>query len=390
MPFEERSMVSLREEFCRLASAEGANIRELSRRWRISPTTAYLWLGRYLAEGVAGLENRSRRPRVSPRRTPEATEARVVQIRREHPAWGGRKIREVLLGDGAAPAASTISGILRRQGLLDQQQERPSGGGQRFEHAEPNDLWQMDFKGHFALRQGRCHPLTVLDDHSRYALELGACGDERGGTVRERLQRVFERYGLPKRILADNGSPWGASGAGGHTRLTVWLLDLGVPISHGRPYHPQTQGKDERFHLTLKAEVLDGRWFDDLTRAQGAFDAWREIYNTVRPHEGIGMATPSTRYRMSPRSMPSHVPPPDYEPGVAVRKVHDGGWFQFKGRTFNCSGAFARLTLALRPTADDGRFHVCYRSHVIGSLDLRQPATSVQDVSEHPFSLTPV
>jgi transposase InsO family protein len=392
MPFEERSIVSHREEFCRLGGADGANVRELCRRFGISTATAYLWLGRYRSGGRAGLENRSRRPLSSPHRTPDEMEARVVAIRRAHPAWGGRKIRRILETEGAAPpSASTITQILRRRHVLDGPGVVAAHAGRRFEHATPNELWQMDFKGHFALRQGRCHPLTVLDDHSRFALELGACADEQTLTVRSRLQRVFERYGLPWRILADNGSPWGSSGTGGrHTRLTIWLLDLGIGIVHGRPYHPQTQGKDERFHRTLKAEVLDGRVFADIPHAQDAFDAWREIYNLTRPHDALGLATPSTRYVMSPRPMPRHIAPPDYEPGVPVRKVHPGGWFQFQGRVFNCSGAFAGLHLAVRPAGPDGSLNLCYRSHVIGQFDLHSPNTTVQDVPEHPFSLTPV
>jgi transposase InsO family protein len=392
MPFEERSIVSHREEFCRLASASGANVRELCRRFRIGSATAYLWLGRYGVDGRAGLEDCSRRPLNSPYRTPDEMEARVVAVRLAHPAWGGRKIRRVLETQGAVPpSASTITQILRRHQLLDGPGLGAKPAGRRFEYATPNELWQMDFKGHFALRQGRCHPLTVLDDHSRYALELGACADEQTMTVRERLQRVFERYGLPWRILADNGSPWGTSGSGGrHTRLTIWMLDLGIGISHGRPYYPQTQGKDERFHRTLKAEVLDGRTFADLSHAQDAFDAWRQVYNSQRPHEALGLATPSTRYAMSPRTMPRHIPPPSYEPGAVVRKVHPGGWFQFHGHQFYCSGAFAGLHLALRPGGPDGVFHLCYRSHVIGQFDLRHPNTTVQDVPEHPFSLSPV
>ena len=392
MPFEERSIVSHREEFCRLARAGGANVRELCRRYRISSATAYLWLGRYAVEGRPGLENRSRRPLSSPHRTAGEMEARVVAIRQAHPAWGGRKIRRVLEMQGAAPpAASTITEILRRRQLLDAPAAGAAVAGRRFEHAAPNELWQMDFKGHFALSRGRCHPLTVLDDHSRYALELGACADEQTLTVQTRLRGVFERYGLPRRILADNGSPWGASsGEGRHTRLTIWLLDLGVGIVHGRPYHPQTQGKDERFHRTLKAEVLDGRLFASLAQAQAAFDAWRPVYNAQRPHEALGLATPSTRYAMSPWPMPRHIRPPDYEPGAIVRKVHPGGWFQLDGRQFYCSGAFAGLPVALRPTGPDGVFHLCYRSHVIGRFDLRNPNTTVQDVPEHPFSLSPV
>lgn len=154
----------------------------------------------------------------------------------------------------------------------------------RFEHAEPNDLWQMDFKGHFAMREGRCHPLTLLDDHSRYSLTIGACDNERTATVQAHLTRLFERHGLLRRILTDNGSPWGTAGSSErHTVLTVWLMDLGMVVTHGRPDHPQTQGKHERFHRTLKGEVLDGRIFETLAEAQKAFDAWRHVYNTRRP-----------------------------------------------------------------------------------------------------------
>jgi transposase InsO family protein len=246
MPFKERSMVEDREEFCRLAWGLGGNVRELCRRWSLSSATAYKWLHRYEEAGQAGLVDRSRRPLRSPRRTAEALEARVLAVRREHPAWGGRKIRRVLQNEGVArpPSASTITQIVRRHGLLDGPRAGQARDWTRFEHAEPNDLWQMDFKGHVALAQGRCHPLTVLDDHSRYCLELGACADEQTLTVRRRLERVFARHGLPRRILADNGSPWGTAGSSQrHTPLTVWLLDLEVGVSHGRPYHPQTRAR---------------------------------------------------------------------------------------------------------------------------------------------------
>jgi len=197
---------------------------------------------------------------------------------------------------------------------------------------------------------------------------------------------------LPRRILADNGSPWGtAGGEGRHTRLTVWLLDLDVGISHGRPYHPQTQGKDERFHRTLKGEVLDGVTFAGLDQAQAAFDAWREIYNAKRPHEALGLETPARRYRMSLRPMPNTIAPPDYEPQALVRMVNDGGWISFKNRQINCSKAFAGRRIALRATDQDGLFDLCYRRHVLAQIDLRQNIVKpVLDVSEQVSSLSPV
>jgi transposase InsO family protein len=296
-------------------------------------------------------------------------------VRSEHPVWGGRKIRRVLENEGVAgvPSASTITEILRRHDRLD----GPGAGERRdwirFERSEPNELWQMDFKGHFAMRRGRCHPLTVLDDHSRYALEIGACDNERTETVRARLLRLFERYGMPRRILTDNGSPWGTAGSQErHTVLTVWLLDLDVAISHGRPRHPQTQGKEERFHRTLTAEVLDGNLFDDSDDAQAAFDVWREVYNVKRPHEAIGLETPATRYRASPRALPASIPPPDYEPQAHVRKVRDCGAISFRNRRIGASKAFAGKYVALRATSTDGVFDLCYRRHVLGQVDLTQ------------------
>jgi transposase InsO family protein len=382
-----------REEFVRLAGLAGANRSELCRRFGVSRSNGYKWMGRHAAEGPAGLEERSRRPLRSPGQASGELAAAVLAVRAAHPRWGGRKIRRVLQDAGvAAPAASTITEILRRAGQLDGPGAGEPRDWVRFEHAEPNELWQMDFKGHVALQAGRCHPLTVLDDHSRYALEIGACGDERTETVQGRLERVFRRYGLPRRILADNGSPWGTAGGGGrHTRLTVWLLDLGVGVSHGRPWHPQTQGKDERFHRTLKGEVLDGATFAGLDQAQAAFDAWREVYNCKRPHEAIGLDTPSRRYRMSPRPMPPAIDPPDYEPQAQVRKVYEGGWISFRGRQLNCSKAFVGRRLAFRATDTDRLFDLCYRSHVLAQVDLRQDSVKpVLNVPEHLSPLSPV
>jgi transposase InsO family protein len=384
--------MSLREEFCRLALGPGANVRALCARFGIGPATAYKWLGRYRRAGVEGLADRSRRPASSPFRLPAELEGRIVAVRAEHPCWGGRKIRRVLENQGVAdaPAISTITAVLRRHGLI----AGPGEGGRRawtrFEHAAPNDLWQMDFKGPFDLAGRACHPLTVLDDHSRYALEIGACVDQRGPTVRARLEGVFARYGLPWRILCDNGPPWGTAGHGEHSRLSVWLMDLDIAISHGRPYHPQTQGKDERFHRTLKGEVLAGRAFRDIGQAQDAFEAWRAVYNTVRPHEGIGLQTPSERYRMSPRSMPQAIEAAQYEPQAQVRTVDANGGLAFKGRVFKASKAFAGKRLALRATQQDGRFDLCYRRHVLAQVDLRQDvAKTVHHVPEQVFTLSP-
>ena len=376
MPWKEVSAVDLREAFVMLALAGGCNARELYRRFGISPTTGYKWLARHAGEGRAGLHDRSRRPEHSPGRTPAALEARVLALRDEHPAWGGRKLRRRLqdLGVTEMPSASTITGILRRNGRLNNEGANRQRPFLRFEHAAPNDLWRMDFKGHFAAGRGRRHPLTVRDDHSRFSVCLEARADERGTTVRERLTAAFRRYGLPWRILADNGAPWGDDAASPHTWLTVRLLRLGVATSHGRPYHPQTQGKAERFHRSLAAELLAHQPFADLAHCQRRFDAWRHVYNSERPHEAIGLAVPIPRYRPSPRPFPESLPPVEYDSADSVRRVDAAGNLYFRNRTFRIGKAFRGYRVALRPAIQDGCFNILFTGHPVATIKLNNAA----------------
>jgi transposase InsO family protein len=373
MPWKELSVVDQREEFVRLALAPGANKRELCRRFGISRSKGYKWMGRYLAEGREGLCDRSRRPHHSPTRTPEAVEAAVLRVRKSsNNAWGGRKIAHVLkcTTELDVPAPSTITEILRRHGKLNERASEHPGAYQRFEREQPNELWQMDFKGDFATGRGRCHALTIIDDHSRYALGVEACSTQQGRPTRERLIAVFRRYGLPEAMLMDNGSPWGDPGGGPFTAFSVWLMRLGVRVTHGRPYHPQTQGKDERFHRTLKAEVLAGRQFTDLAECQRAFDRWRHVYNYRRPHQALDLATPSERYRPSSRSFPETLPPIEYGDGDIVRKADKRGDITFQSRRIRVGKPFRGEPLALRTTAEDGLFSIHFGSHQIGVIDL--------------------
>jgi hypothetical protein len=234
----------------------------------------------------------------------------------------------------------------------------------------------MDFKGQFAAGAGRCHALTVLDDHSRYAIGLSACGDERTGTVRDRLVAAFRRHGLPERMNMDNGPPWGDGAGSRYTPLTVWLLRLGIRFSHSRPYHPQTNGKDERFHRTLKRDVLFGRSYADLVTCQDAFDRFREIYNHERPQEALDLAVPASRYRMSLRDYPETLAPVAYDPTDHVRRVQHGGWLSFNGHHIRISRAFAGQAVALRPTQTDGVWDVVFIAEPIAQIDLPKPLSS--------------
>lgn len=389
MPFRVGTLMSLREEFAERASREGANLSALCREYGISRRTGYRWLRR--AQAGESLAGRSRRPLHSPRRTAQEVEGRVVALRREHPTWGGRKLARRLWDQGVrdVPAPSTITAILRRHGLLDGPGAGEPRAFVRFEHPAPNDLWQMDFKGHVACGAGRCHPLTVLDDHSRYNVVLRACPDERTATVREALVGAFREHGLPLRIACDNGAPWGDGPGHPYTPLVVWLLQLGVAISHSRPYHPQTLGKEERFHRTLKAEVLRAPLVD-LASGQARFDHWRQVYNRERPHEALAGDVPASRYRPSARTYPERLPEPEYLPGDLVRKVQIGGELSVLGRTLRIPKAFRGHRVALRPTEHDGRFAVVFATVHIAEVDLANVPRGVTHVPEHLAPISPV
>jgi transposase InsO family protein len=346
---------------------------ELCRRYSISRKTGYKWLRRFRADGDGGLVDHSRRPHTTPGVTAEALETAILALRQTHPAWGARKLRHRLriLGWATVPAASTVTRILHRHALI------PAGGRaprpwQRFEHPVPNSLWQMDFKGRVATLQGFGYPLTVLDDHSRYNLCLQVLPDQQTPGVQQQLAATFRLYGLPDVLLVDNGAPWGDTPEHPWTPLTVWLLRVGSRVAHSAPYHPQTLGKDERFHRTLAAEVLTTRAWRDRRHCQVACDRWRTVYNTERPHEALAFAVPASRYRPSLRAFPDALPPIVYPAGLLVRKVQPGGHCYFHGRLVKIPKAFAGYPVAFQPTGRDGAYAVRFCHQEILSFDLRE------------------
>jgi transposase InsO family protein len=374
MPWKETTNMSQRTEFVLEAKGDGVNLSALCRSFGISRKTGYKWLSREQEEGIEGLADRSRRPHRSPKQTNDEVELQVLKVRKQHPAWGGRKIRKVLQNQGEkpVPAASTITAILHRRDQIDPQEASKHKPVQRFEREHPNELWQMDFKGDFALTEGgRCHPLTVIDDHSRFLVGLKACPNETRETVKAQLTAIFQQFGLPERMLMDNGTPWGFDLEARHTRLTAWLLQLGVAISHGRPYHPQTQGKDERLNRTLKAEVIQHHIFSNLLESQKIFDGWLQTYNWVRPHEALQLCTPSTRYTPSLRPFPATLPPVNYPDDDIIRRVDIAGKIYFHGHTFRISTAFRHQPVALRPAEQDGVFNVFFCAQKIARISLK-------------------
>ncbi len=363
-----------RRDFVMLANQPNTNFTALCRRFGISRKTGYKWRDRYSDAGDEALQDQSRAPRSRPIQTSKDVEKAVLEIRDAHPTWGGRKVRArmVALKCRTIPAASTITAILRRNDRIRPEDSAKSQPWQRFEHPEPNDLWQMDFKGEFRMGNRKyCYPLTILDDHSRYVVGLAACEGQTHDTVKGRMTDVFRRYGLPRAIYTDNGNPWGASNSpGGHTRLTAWLMRLDVRVIHGRPYHPQGRGKDERFHRTLNAECIQQRTIDDLHHAQHRFDPFRSMYNHERPHEALDFDVPADRYAVSSRSFPEALPAFEYSDRFEVRRTNPVGQFKFRSRCFKTSEAFRSDSIGLARTKSDSIWEVYYRHFPIGLIDL--------------------
>jgi transposase InsO family protein len=366
--------MSLKQEFVLFAGQEGGNLSALCRQFGIDRKTGRKWLRRYREEGEAGLRERSRRPLSAPGRTADAVRNRLAAALAEHPHWGARKLKAFLEQEGTPmPAASTIHGILRHQKPPPEANTAKAVG--RFEHDSANALWQMDFKGHFAIGGGRSHPLTLLDDHSRFLLCLSHCPREDRQSVQSRLIQAFERYGLPERMTMDNGAPWGGL-EGTFTALALWLMKQGIRVGHSRPYHPQTQGKLERLHRSLKAELLQGRFFLSGEETQRAFDTWRDDYNLRRPHAALAMQAPASRYQPSARAYVPNPPPPDYA-DMPVRKGDSSGRLCFQGHTFRIGKAFRHETIGIREESEDGCYSLWWYSSRIGQIDLKNHSIKI-------------
>ncbi len=375
MPWKETSTMIEREQFIEESKIGLLNFSELCKKYNISRQTGYKWVKRERQFGVNGLKNLPRKPRHSPNQTSAEIEKEVLKVRFAHPTWGGRKIRHILMREGMdhVPAASTITAILKRNKKITAEESRKREEYKRFEYESPNELWQMDFKGYFPLMDGtNCHPLTIIDDHSRFLVGLRACPDEKALTAQEHLGVIFKQYGLPEKMLMDNGAPWGDDKDSPHTFLTAWFMSMGIKVAHIGAYHPQTNGKNERFNRTLLEEVIAQRGFENLEDAQNFFDEWAKMYNTYRPHEAIGMEVPASRYKQSKQHYLNNIPLPNYGTTAIVRKTDQAGAFMFEGQRLRLGKAFKKKVVELRPTTNEGEIEVYYYDTLINRFNLRK------------------
>ena len=370
MPWLETDVRDQRIQFV-LTVRRGVTVSEACRAFGLSRTTGHKWLRREAAAGsVVVLSDRSRRPHRSPRQTPLAVVRRLGELRTQF-GWGGAKLATLLAAEGYLLNPRTIDRWIQREGWT-RTDIAPAPALQRFTHAAPNDLWQMDAKGAYPLAdRQRCHTLSVLDDHSRFVVGLTPLLRLQTGAVRAALIRSFERYGVPTAMLMDHGAPWWSTqGPAGLTRLGVFLLKQGIRVVFSAVRHPQTQGKVERFHRTL-AERL--RWVG-LPTTLGGFQrtlAWFcDEYNERRPHAALGLTPPAAHFTPSART---YRPTPRawvYPDGLDVRRVHPRGHLRVAGEHFFVSEALAGEEVACVPLAD--RILVIYRHMYVRELHPRR------------------
>jgi len=362
-----------RVRFVVSASRREKAMRELCEEFEISRPTGYEWLRRYTASGIAGVAEKSRRPRRSPRQTAAEIEERVVELRQQRPDWGARKLQVLLAQEGITLPIITVHRILLRRGLV-RPEDRFRAAVERFERGTPNQLWQMDFKSPLGW-EAPVGPLSVLDDHSRYAIALRGTWTTQAEPVKQGLIEAFERCGVPEEMLMDHGTPWwNMKAVAGWTWLTVWIMKQGIQLHFSGYRHPQTQGKVERFHGSLGA-AMKRRGIPAGEERQRWLDEFREEYNHVRPHEALKMKTPAAVWSKSARRYVAKPPAWEYPTGAEVYKLSTHGQLQLR-RRWEISRALAGEWVQVLRT--DGRVLVYYCRSLVRELDLvTQRSTAV-------------
>src|ERR1051326_5406769 len=374
MPWKEQDVVSQRIEFVVRAVKRTESISKLCREYGISRETGHQWLKRFEKAGsFSALLDQSRRPCRSPQETSAQVEEQVVQLRRQT-GWGGKKNQDGLKQEqGLKLSARTINRIVKRKGLI-HSDDQPNRATQRFQRTQPNELWQMDFKGHYPTNDGKSFPLSILEDHSRYVVGLYPLRHPDLGSVERRLMETIQQYGVPEAMLMDHGTPWwGSSNEYGLSRLSVNLIEQGVRLIYSGIGHPQTQGKVERFHRTLKRSLRYRgvpRRFHDW---EPVLKAIQQEYNHRRPHEALNMARPAQRYQVSARRWLDRPSEWEYPHGSEVRRLNRQGAFFFANHYRYVSLALAGRQVRLERAAD--KVLVIYRHMVVRELDLTMGQT---------------
>lgn len=371
MSWRNKTVEQERLEFVQRVLKKEKSKSALCREYGISRPTGDKWIKRF--ENGEPLSDQNRRPFRTANKISEEAEQRIIQARKEEPAIGAVKTRKMLMTAGwtDAPSVSTFNAVFKRNGLIPKKNSEAARHIKRFEKEQPNEMWQMDFKGDFLLRDNtRCFPLSIVDDCTRYCL----CGDAKANVrldgVKNSLTRVFQTYGLPQTILCDNGNPWGSSQSTSITKFEVWMMELGILTIHIRAQHPQTQGKVERFNGSYKKERLEFYVPKNMADAQACREEYVDFYNNRRPHFSLDLDTPASRYTPSSRKFCENIPIWEYPDKAMCRSVKSSGYISFNSRGFYLSEGLADKKIAIVPTEQDGIFNIVFRQFRVAKLNL--------------------
>ncbi len=375
MPWKAVSPMSEKMRFITKAQDGDESFAALCRSFGIARKTGYKWLERYREHGPKGLEEQPPVAGSNANALSEAQEDVIVALRREHPSWGPKKLRARLAELGTCeplPATSTFGAVLKRQGLVRPRRRRPWAPRELTGltlGTQANDVWCVDFKGDFMLGdRTRCYPLTITDFSSRYLLCCAALPSTKETLAREVFERVFGEFGLPEYIRSDNGVPFASVGLGGLSRLAVWWIKLGITPERIEPGHPEQNGQHERMHRTLKSEATRPAQ-QDMRSQQRAFDRFRHVYNDVRPHEGIALRTPASRYSVSSRAMPAELAPLRYPEHMQTRRVDAKGKLHFLGGSTYLGALLVGEVVGLDPV-EDGKHDLYFGPALLGTVQM--------------------
>lgn len=346
------------------------NFRALCAEYGISAKTGYKWRERFLAEGLNGLREESRRPKSMSTALGDDIVCEIIRIKNKHRAWGPRKIRVIYArAHEQTPSESSFKRVLERAGYTEKRAVRrreESGRLYTGKKAQaPNEIWTVDFKGWwYGGNGGRCEPLTVRDEYSRYLLELRGLADAKSQTVRACFERLFEKHGLPGAIRSDNGPPFAHTAALlGLTRLSAWWVALGIDLERSRPGCPQDNGAHERLHRDICKEIEQER----LGEQQPHLDEWRRTFNEERPHEALGMKTPAQVYQFSEKKYTGTPEDLIYQ-GMAARKVQKRGVIGWSGHPIFISFALQGWSVGVQPK-DERHCDVWFGQLLLGQID---------------------
>ena len=368
MPWKDKTVEELRNEFIMEATCTN-NFSSLCREFGITRRTGYKWLER--AANNQALSDQSHARRNITNKTPQDTEQLILSLRRENPGWGAKTLRKVLSNQGYddLPSVKTFNNILKRNNCIAPEESMKHKPFCRFEKERCNEMWQTDFKGEFLMADNNyCFPLNIIDDHSRFIIKSTPLLST-ANAVLPTFRKAFLEFGMPDSVLSDNGAQF-AGFRQGYTQFEKWLMNHDVLPIHGRIKHPQTQGKIERFHRTMKTEFLKHCQILNIDDATEKFRQWRTKYNTVRPHEALGMKCPSEVYRSSKRSYTDEVHSFEYGGQFHVIKVNSWGYVRYANWQIYLSETMINEYIEFRPNPLGDSFFACYRNFKIAEFSV--------------------